>query len=355
MTKRYFLHRISYEGNVSYPLLHENHCLTLGWSDFCDTKILEAARNEGGYVFDDIAKEKGHDQNRSRWNMWYFAQMSVGDTVIVPLYNGFFSAYEIREVAKPISNLEPDITSLKGIWNNNEIVWKDHFLYDEQEKRTIDLGFYVKVEPIVENVPRKYADGILISRMKIRSTSAEITDIKDSVESGIKAGKDKKPITLYGTVIDALEETLRTSITTALVDNKFELLIKWYFKKCGASSVRIPAKNEPGKTDGADADVIAEFDNLKYIVYVQAKWHKGETSDWAVHQIDNYKNQKSNGDSSYTYATWVISSAEKFSDEAIVAAEDKNVRLIDGKEFSRMLLDIGLSNINDAFKDSQES
>ena len=37
--------------------------------------------------------------------------------------------------------------------------------------------------------------------------------------------------------------------------------------------------------DGADADIVAEFRNLKHIIYIQAKHHKGETSDWAVHQI----------------------------------------------------------------------
>jgi hypothetical protein len=46
----------------------------------------------------------------------------------------------------------------------------------------------------------------------------------------------------------------------------------------------------------------------------------------------------------------VISSADKFSEKAVADAEEKGVRLIDGKEFARMLLDIGLLDINDAFE-----
>ncbi|SNU04577.1 Restriction endonuclease [Lachnospiraceae bacterium] len=322
----------------------------MGWSIFADSDILHAARKEEGYPdFDDITEKFGENHNRSRWSMWYFAQMNVGDIVVVPLYSGVFSVYEICEKAKNISELQSDITCFEGMWNKHKIVWNNHKLYDDDENYIIDLGFFIKVKPIVEDVPRKFVNGKLISRMKIRTTSADITDIGELVETGIEAGKNNKPITLYGDVIDSLVEQMRNSILSTLNPDKFEQLVKWYLMRCGASSVWIPAKNESGKKDGADADIIAEFDNLKYIVYVQTKWHEGETSDWAVHQIDNYKNQKSEGDSDYTYATWVISSAEKFSSQAVVDAEEKSVRLIDGNEFSKMLLDMGLCDINDAF------
>ena len=43
MAISYYLHRISHEGNISYSLL-ENKILTLGWSKFADSNILDAAR-----------------------------------------------------------------------------------------------------------------------------------------------------------------------------------------------------------------------------------------------------------------------------------------------------------------------
>ena len=105
--------------------------------------------------------------------------------------------------------------------------------------------------------------------------------------------------------------------------------------------------NDSQKEDGADADVMAVFENLKHIIYVQAKHHKGKTSNWAVEQISRYKDQKSEGDSSYTYASWVISAGDTFSDTAIRDAEEKGVRLIDGDMFARMLLDIGFLGLDE--------
>lgn len=348
MSCKYYLHRISHEGNVSYSLLDQG-ILTLGWADFSDTDILGAAREEGYPNFDVITEQKGQNHNRSRWCMWYFAQMNIGDKVVVPLYAGKFSVYEVCDKANSINELENVIPSIEATWNNHNIIWKDHLLFDELEQRSIDLGFFIKVKPIVINVPREYVGGRLVSRMKIRTTTAEISDIAEDIENAIKAGKENKPITLYEDVIDKIVEKLRDSMMSTLNPDKFEALIKWYLEKIGASSAWIPAKNESSKKEGADADIIAEFDNLKYIVYVQAKFHVGETSDWAVYQIDSYKNQMSEGDSAYTYATWVITAADKFSSKAIEDAEKKGVRLIDGEEFARMLLDVGLLNVNDAF------
>ena len=82
MAGKYYLHRISHEGNISYNLLEQDY-LTLGWSKFTDSDILKAAREEGYPEFNPIAKKYGEEHNRSRWSMWYFARMNVGDKVVV--------------------------------------------------------------------------------------------------------------------------------------------------------------------------------------------------------------------------------------------------------------------------------
>lgn len=345
--KKYYLHRISHEGNVSYALMDKGY-LTLGWSELSDTSILDASREPGYPNFDTIFTSRNNEKKRSRWNIWYFAQIKEGDIIVVPLYEGKFSVFEAVDVAKSIRELQFDVENFSGKWNSDNYTWKDDLLFDETAQRIVDLGFFVKVKEIVTYVPRNYVEGVFVSRMKIRDTDADITNIKDYVERGIKAGKEKKPITLYESTIEALVNELTVSIQKVPDDRKFEKLIKWYLIKCGASSF-IPAKNEPGKERGADADIVAIFDNLKYVVYVQAKHHTGETSNWSVTQIKEYLDQKS-GDSDYTYASWVISSAEDFSAEAKNEASDSGVRLINGKEFSRMLLDLGLFNLDEAFE-----
>lgn len=344
MDKHYYLHRISHEDYVSYGLLNDGF-LTIGWEFFSDKDVLTAAREGDIDKFNKITAGCA----RSRWSMWYFAKMNVGDTIVVPLYGGKFSAFRVVEVAKSVSELEKEVPNIKVAWGNNILTWKDNRIYDGTDSHCVDIGFFVKVEPIVENVQRSYVGSRFVSRMKIRTTTADITDIKDNVEEGIEAGKNNKPITLYEKTIDNLISQVKTSIVEVLDDNQFEKLIKWYFEKCGASSVCITAKNEAGKVDGADADVIAEFENLKHIVYVQAKHHVGTTDEWAVHQVDNYKKQKSEGDYDYTYATWVITAADSFTEKAKEYAEQNKVRLIDGNEFAQMLIDIGLVDVDKAF------
>ena len=350
MGRDYYLHRISHEDNVSYELMDMGY-ITIGWELFADTKIMEASRVPGYPDFDVITDGKGQKNNRSRWNMWYFGQLKEDDYIIVPLYGGLFSVFKVLSQAKPITELaNENIESLNGKWNNHHIIWNSNRLYDEEDGRKIDLGFFVRVEKIVEAIPRSFVSGKLISRMKIRTTTACISDLAADVEEAIKAGKEKEPINIYEISMDVLANYLKNSvIKEKLGEQRWERLIRWYFKKIGADVSVIPAKNEPGKKDGADADIIAEFNNLKLIIYVQAKFHEGQTSSWAVEQIYKYKNQMCDGESDYTYATWVISSADEFSQEAINEADRNNVRLINGTEFARMLLDVGLNDLNAAF------
>lgn len=50
------------------------------------------------------------------------------------------------------------------------------------------------------------------------------------------------------------------------------------------------------------------------------------------------------------YVFWVISTANNYSDEAIGKAQENNIRLIDGPAFARMLLNVGIEDINKELK-----
>lgn len=43
---KYYLHRISHESNISYPLL-DNGLLSIGWSDFSNREFLDNVRKNG--------------------------------------------------------------------------------------------------------------------------------------------------------------------------------------------------------------------------------------------------------------------------------------------------------------------
>jgi hypothetical protein len=89
------------------------------------------------------------------------------------------------------------------------------------------------------------------------------------------------------------------------------------------------------------------FDQLYTIINVQAKLHEVETDEWAVKQINDFALSKENADDGYLRQYWVISSADSYSENAICLAKEKNVLLINGKEFVRMLILAGIQRIGE--------
>lgn len=346
-TVKFWLHRISHEWDVSYKLLEAGY-LTIGWSVLTGTDIIRSMSDRvDTELFEAIMKENGLQSERSRWSLWYFFSFNPGDVVLVPLYSGEFSLFRVVEKAVRISDLH-DLNDF--ILTNGEHIGRNQngLFFRESSGAEVDLGFAVHVEPIKEHLSRyEYADNRLTSRMKIRQTNSDITDLADSINRVLGADS---PINLYAAIIEELSDKLLNAITEQLTPDKFEYLVRWYFQKMGATKAFIPAKNESGKWDGADADIIAEYDPLKVVFYVQVKLHDNVTSQWAVEQISKYKDQHEQSVGDYTIIPWVITSASEFSSDAIAMAQDNNVRLINGNEFARMLIDAGITDINKAFE-----
>ena len=68
-----------------------------------------------------------------------------------------------------------------------------------------------------------------------------------------------------------------------------------------------------------------------------------------MEQIAKYKKQKEDIEDEYAYLAWVVSTGDKFSEDAVKAAKVNNVRLINGYELVKMLLDCGIDGVNKAF------
>lgn len=358
MRNNYWLHRISHHAEVSYPLLEKNY-LSIGFSDFAYEGFVENVLNGGDTqeerwkMFDEIVEDIWGEKKRTRHNLWrYIEGFKKGDLIIVP-GSGVFSIYEIvAERPKRIG--EVNLTELRT-WNDNVLIFKDGLLYSTDEK-LIDLGFVWEVKPIHKNISRyDYADSLLTSRMKIRSTNANIYDLSSSIEKAVYAFNKNKPINIHSQLIESIAPNILLSLKQELTPDKLECLVKWYFERIGANDVYIPPKNEKGKE--GDADVIATFEFIKLIIYCQVKFHNGQTDDWAVKQILDYKNRKasintddnSSMDDEYSRLNWVISSGDGFSEQSINTAKQEKIQLIDGLKFSRMLLEAGMLNLNKAF------
>jgi hypothetical protein len=334
----YWLHRISHCANISYPLLDKGF-LTIGFSDFINTNIINDVLEENFQNVEKLFQEKwGNSRPRIRYNLYNFFNMKKGDIVIVPK-SYCFDVCEIID-DKPSFIEEAYSDDLKD-WTQNPILMKDGYLFLNDKQ--IDLGFSRRIKILHKEISRyKFADAKLTSRMKIRQTNADITGLKESIDGSIKNFIDNKSIDLNSIITEKTAPIVLFSIRENLNPDKLERLIEVYFKTIGADEVYIPPKNE--RKEG-DVDVTATFENIKLVIYVQAKFHKGNTSDWAVNQVLDYVNYKEDEDDGYNKIAWVISSADKFNENAINKAKENNIRLINGLEFSEMLLNVGIKNI----------
>lgn len=344
MERHYWLHRITGGENalaLSYPLLFNHRFLSIGWSDLSTREFVNKVSQDGFYAIEDEMKKAGFERPKHRFNLERFmVMMKKGDYVVVPTW-GEFSIYEITDNSI-LCNEDID-TYLLYDWNGKPIsLDKDGYLRNSENK-WVDLGFYRRVKCIAEHISRaEYATQKLFSRMKIRQTNADIDDLEEDILKAIKSFETNSPINLKNQLIDKMVSSTLDTIRESLKDQQFEELVEWYLDSIGATMIKTPAKNESSTEEG-DADKVALFEKLNTIIMVQVKKHEGETSKWAVEQIRAF-NRNHNYDN-YITQMWVISTCDNYSDEAKRAAQESNVRLINGYEFAKMIIENGIGNL----------
>lgn len=336
----YWLHRISHIAELSYPLLDKGY-LTIGFSDFTNEKFIDKVLEDDWNYFNNQFQEMWGKIPRTRHNLWRFLKFSKGDIIIVPSWGSFFVC-EISD-ERPLLISETYTNDLKT-WGDKKVETNGNHLISENGK-IYDLGFARKVKILHSKVSRaKFADAKLTSRMKIRQTNGSINDLKKSIEKSIANYVENRPIHLHSIIVDKTANVVLDAIKTELNPDKFERLVKTYFKTVGANDVTIPPKNARDKE--GDADIVAVFENIKLIIYTQAKFHKGKVNEYGINQILDYKTNKESIDDGYNKIAWVITSADTFNEEAEKIAAEDEIQLIDGLEFSKMLLNAGINLLN---------
>lgn len=342
-----WLHRISHHAEASYPLLDRGY-VSIGFSDFADDGFLQGVVNGGREYFEKEFDRLWRRRPKTRISLWNFiTQMNPGDRIVIPS-SGTFSVYNIiGDRALAIGEIE--IEGLKT-WSGHEVIRGEKgLLQNGKSNQLIDLGFVRKVSPVATGIGRSgYADAALTSRMKIRSTTANISDLNDSIEQALEAHRQSRPLNLHSSLLKEQVRATLSLIKIQLNPDKFEQLIQWYFRRIGATEVSIASKNAADKA--GDADVIALFEPIKTIIYVQAKTHSGETSDWAASQIQEYKDQKDSGDDGYSRIAWVVSTCDAFSSDCVKLAKENNVMLFDGEDFVTLLLEAGIGGLDKALR-----
>ena len=338
----YYLHRISHHAKLAYPLL-ERGILSIGWSDFATRDFVSSHQATGWeYVPEAVEQNPDYGKMRSRFCLQRFLRMNAGDRVVVPTW-GAFHVYDIATDERLIA-ADLDLHDLKTQDGHRVRCEQDQLKQEEREGqwRRIDLGFFRKVKCVARGISRSdHADNKLSSRLRVRQTNVDIDDIRDRVDEAIARQKKGTSINLASEIKKECADKFLSLITEKLDPGQLEALIRGYFKRIGASSVCIPAKNERDKE--GDADIVATFEPIKTIIYVQAKRHTGTTEAWAVEQINSYvKNKELGPGDDYTRIPWVISTASEFSPACVDKAKQHRVHLINGRELATRMLEAGM-------------
>lgn len=310
--------RISPSGIDRVPEALEDDEIIIGWSDA--EGLLDPALQWG--EFRQILTERyyaGENSlrraGRAGGEMWRFIRdMRPGDLVVVPHGPSFYVA-EISGGAYHRPDKQPEDTAYRRpvTWLNNK-----------------------------EPIPRTYARSALISRMKIRGTSAFAGDLAESIREAVEGFQS-------GQEPDFAEELRAQLVVTALKELRqgriesfgFEHLIKDLLIKLGASDAWVV-----GRSVDKGADVLATFrflDAFQMVVAVQAKhWRPDPPLTGSEVQ------QLIGGMEAEDADLGLVITTGTFSDDATETAEafgnesGKRIELVDGEQFAKMLIEHGV-------------
>lgn len=154
---QYWLHRISYEWDVSRKLLDEGY-LSIGWARVANSGIQNVSTDGLDMEdFDSLLKKYEYPKDRSRWSLWRFCRFQKGDRVVVPLFDGKFSIYRVVEPAKSISELPASLANFESTVGERILLGSDRLLHREKESaEPVDLGLIVRVERITKKDLSRY-------------------------------------------------------------------------------------------------------------------------------------------------------------------------------------------------------
>lgn len=179
----YWQHRIKggdYAEPLATPLLFKHQILSIGWSHINDASFLGALKGITAWPeFESKLFAVYQQKSTNRYSLWrYLHEMKKGDIVVVPTWREF-SIYRLSDDNIMISEDLPN-EILYDKWNR-PIKKEDGYLIDADGNQ-VDLGYFRKVEPIIEHISRERLDNKLHKRMKAHQTTLNVSRLSTSVD-----------------------------------------------------------------------------------------------------------------------------------------------------------------------------
>lgn len=337
-TNKVWLHRVSYYGEeVAYALAAKGF-LTVGYSHAAEAGFDYAvAFREAERYWEAFGKISAGYGGARAGSLGRFAQMNAGDWVVVPR-PWCFDVYRVRDDhMQDIRHLP-----LEGVINGTVTHANGDWLRSEEESEGLDLGYFREVTLVQGNLSRALAPAALVSRLKARQTTLDITDLKVEVEEAMARAGDVEitPATLLNKCFsDSLQTNFADYLERECTPERLERLVVHYFEALGAR-VEQPSKTasyNAREEKCGDIDVLAYFDIPQAVIAVQAKKHgdTSETDAWAVSQVvdgaESFARDPAND--GWIVRKWVISTADSFTADAEVLAREKGVALFNRTTF----------------------
>ena len=175
----YWQHRIKggdYALPLATPLLFKHRILSIGWSHINDASFLENLKSISAWSkFEEQLFSVYRRRSTNRYSLWrYLHEMKAGDIVVVPT-PGEFSIYRIVDDVIMTSEELPREHLVD--WWNRPVKQKDGYLIDVDGNQ-VDLGYFRKIEPIIEHVSRSECDKRLYNKMRAHQTNISLNGIK---------------------------------------------------------------------------------------------------------------------------------------------------------------------------------
>lgn len=313
---RAFVLRMNPGGQDWMPTGVELNQISIGWGladELMDPSVDRWALREAikGHYHPDAATYK--QAGSVAGMLWLFREMTVGDLVVVPSGDHAF------HVAEVMSDLL--------------------FLPDKVQEHT---AFRRNVRWLNEQpLPRRSARAALQSRMKIRQTCGDATDLLDDIEDALETDAGTRS---FGADLRArLIGQAKAEMHSGRMDSfGFEELVATLLKAKGATEARVVARSlDKG------ADIVAVFalaDTFQLQVAVQAKHFQPEPPVGA----DVVDQLVAGMDAEQITMGWVATSGT-FSAEAqarkaeLEEERGVTIALVDGDQLAAMIVEGGLS------------